>query len=82
MYGYIASRSGKARADRYTERILAACEALGTFPQRGQDLGDLKPGLRSIGFERRVTIVSQVTPQVVVVQGVFYGGQDWPTKLS
>ncbi len=54
LYGYIAERSGRARAGDYIDRIEAACLSLADFPERGTRRDDLRPGLRVIGFERRV----------------------------
>jgi toxin ParE1/3/4 len=44
---------------------------------RGQKRDDLLPGLRTIGFERRITIAFVVTADIVLIEGVFYGGQDF-----
>jgi toxin ParE1/3/4 len=38
---------------------------------------DLLPGLRTIGFERRITIAFVVTADTVLIEGIFYGGQDF-----
>ncbi len=34
-------------------------------------------GLRTVGFERRVTITFVVTADTVLIEGIFYGGQDF-----
>ncbi len=39
----------------------------------GQVRNDLLEGLRTIGFERRVTIAFVVTADAVLIEGVFYG---------
>jgi toxin ParE1/3/4 len=77
LHAFIAGRSGESRADGYISRIIAFCMGLGTFPLRGQRREDLLPGLRTIGFERRVTIAFVVTPEAVLIEGIFYGGQDF-----
>ena len=46
------------------------------FPERGAQRDDLRPGLRVIGFERRVTIAFHITSETVVIDRVFYGGRD------
>lgn len=81
LYGYIAERSGAARADRYVNAIVEACRNLGTFPRRGTDRDDIRPGLRIVGFQRRVTIAFAIEDDTVIVHGIFYGGQDWPRRL-
>ena len=40
------------------------------------------PGLRTIGFERRVTIAFMVTPDAVLIEGVFYGWQDFESAFD
>jgi toxin ParE1/3/4 len=55
--------------------------ALETFPERGTRRDDIRLGLRTIGFERRATIVFQVTRAEVVIVRIFYGGQDYERAL-
>ena len=64
---YIAERSGAARAIAYLDRIEGWCLGLGGFPERGARRDDLWPGLRTMGFERRVTIAFTVTAGVVTI---------------
>jgi toxin ParE1/3/4 len=77
LHEFIARSSGTSRADGYISRIVAFCMGLATFPLRGQQREDLLPGLRTIGFERRITIAFVVTPEAVLIEGIFYGGQDF-----
>jgi toxin ParE1/3/4 len=73
---YIAEHSGSEQALAYTSRIHAHCMGLANFPERGTRRGDLRPGLRIIGFERRVTIAFHVKPDAVVIDRILYGGRD------
>ena len=73
---YIAARSGTQRALGYVDRIMAACDGLTTFPERGRTRDDLRPGLRIVGFERRVAIAFHVTDTMVVIDRILYGGRD------
>jgi plasmid stabilization system protein ParE len=70
-----------ARADGYINRIVDFCKGFTTFPLRGTQRDDILPGLRVTGFERRVTIAFTVTPGAVLIEGVFYGGQDFEAAL-
>lgn len=81
LHRYIAERASEPAADRYVDRIIAFCEGLSTFPLRGAARDDLLPGLRTIGFERRATIAFSVTADAVLVEGVFYGGQDFEANF-
>jgi toxin ParE1/3/4 len=76
LYRYIAGESGRAVAGAYIDRIEAACLALENFPERGTRRDDIRPGLRTLGFERRATIVFRVVKTEVVIIRIFCGGQD------
>ncbi len=82
LYGYIAERADPERARAYAARIEACCDGLGNFPERGSARDDLLPGLRVIGFERRVTIAFHVTPEFVVIDRILYGGRDLDTSFD
>jgi toxin ParE1/3/4 len=77
LYETFANQSGIAVAGDYIDRIEAACLALETSPLRGTRRDDILPGLRTIGFERRATIVFRVRRSKVSVMRIFYGGQDF-----
>ena len=64
------------RASRFTSAIIDYSERFDTFPQRGTRRDDLRPGLRTIGFRRRVTIAFTAEQDLVTIVSVFYGGQD------
>ena len=51
LYGYIADQSGEARAN-YVGKIVAACGALSTFPERGTRRDDIRPDLRTLGYAK------------------------------
>ena len=77
LHEYITDKSGEARADGYIGRIISFCEGFVTFPERGTKRDDLLPGLRVTGFERRVVIALVVTEDAVLIEGIYYGGQDF-----
>ena len=78
---YISSQSGEVVANRYLDRIYAACAGLAHFPERGRRRDDLMPGLRTIGFERRATIVFRVLKTRVEIVTIAYGGRDFESAL-
>jgi plasmid stabilization system protein ParE len=67
----------------YIGGIVADCLSLKTFPERGTKRDDIRPGLRTIGYRRRVTIAFLVDliTSTIAVHGVFYGGQDFEQLL-
>ncbi len=81
LYRHIAEDAGLEIAGGYIDRIEEACLALETSPKRGASRDDIRPGLRVMGFERRVTIVFQVGKAEVTIVRIFYGGQDYEGSL-
>ena len=81
LYRYIARKAGREVAGAYIDRIEAACLALETFPKRGARRDDIRPGLRTLGFERRATIVFQVMKAEVIIVRILYGGQEYERAL-
>jgi len=82
LYEYIAAHAGLEIAGGYIERIEAACLGLAEFPERGTRRDDIMKGLRTIGFERRVTIAFTVTKSRVEIVTIAYGGRDFAGVLS
>jgi toxin ParE1/3/4 len=64
-------------AGGYISRIEKVCMGLATFPRRGTRRNDIAPGLRTIGFERRVTIAFRVLAEVVEIVTIAYAGRDF-----
>ena len=81
LYDYIAAKSGAERAMAYVERIRQFCLSLHTFPERGTPYGHLLPGVRIVGFERRVSVIFRVKPQSVTILRILYGGRDLSPSL-
>lgn len=81
LESHIAEVGSPTAAARYVDSIVDYCENLQTFPHRGTRRDDLRPGLRTLGYRRRVTILFEVTDDAVNILGVYYGGQDYETDL-
>jgi toxin ParE1/3/4 len=73
---WIAERASVETAIGYVERLRSYCRGFDIFPARGTLRDDLEPGLRTIGFERRVLIAFKVYQTTVVILRVLYGGRD------
>ena len=82
LHEYITEKASQIRADAYIARIVAFCTRLETFPLRGQQRDDLLSGLRTIGFEHRITIAFVVTTDAVLIEGIFYGGRDFEAAFQ
>ena len=56
LYRYIAAAGSPEAAARYVDSIVTFCEELAAFPLRGRARDDIRPGLRVIGYRRRVVV--------------------------
>lgn len=54
---------------------------LAEYPERGTKRDDLMSGLRTIGFERRVTIAFRVMKKRVEIVSIAYGGRAFEREL-
>lgn len=77
IYDMIADAAGPHMALSYTLRIHRACMRIDLASERGTRRDDIRPELRILGFERRVTIAFVVLPERVTILRIFYGGADW-----
>lgn len=82
IYDYIAAAASPEIAQRFTDGILDHIGKLTDFPHRGTKRDDLRPGLRTTAWRRRVTIAFAVDETAVVIVGIFYGGRDSESLLS
>lgn len=81
LYDYISAASSPDIAIGYIRRIREACMSLANAPERGTRRPDIMPGLRTIGFERRVTIAFRVLKTRVEIVTIAYGGRDFEREL-
>ena len=79
IYNYIAQRGGADVALRFVERIENYCLGFSTMPERGTRRDDLRPGLRTVGFPRRATVLFEVDEKVrhVAIHGIYYAGRSF-----
>lgn len=82
IYDHIADAASPAIALDFTTAIINYCESFITFPERGMKRDDIRPGLRTVGFRYRVTIAFTVSEGEIAILGIFYGGQNYETKLQ
>lgn len=82
IYRHIAREASPEIAEQFTSAIIDYCEGFGIFPQRGALRDDLRPGLRTVGFRRRITIAFAIEQRTVSIIGVFYGGQNYEAVLK
>ena len=80
LYRFLAAEASPDIAARYTDGIVAQCEALQLLPFRGTPRDDVRPGLRTLSYRRRTIIAFTVVDDRVEIIGIFYGGQDWERR--
>lgn len=76
LYEAIAAEAGLQVAGNHVDRLEAACLTLQLSPMRGRNRSDVLAGLRTVGFERRATIVFRVARSRVTIVRVLHGGRD------
>lgn len=81
IYDYVASAASPGIALAFTGGIIDHLARLSDYPLMGTPRDDLRQGLRTLAYRRRVTIAYIVEEAAVVVIGVYYGGQDFETLL-
>lgn len=77
VYDWIADAASPMIAIGYIERVEAFCLRLGIGSHRGHLRSDIRPGLRILGFERRLTIAFVVGDETVTILRVFVAGRNW-----
>jgi plasmid stabilization system protein ParE len=84
VFDYVSARASAAIAERFTTQLYQHCLGLGRTPERGTRRDELRPGLRTVGYRRRATIVFQVIrpKRTVVVLGVYYGGRNYADDFA
>lgn len=82
LYEWIAEAASPATALSYTSRLETYVLGFEYAAERGHLREDIRPGLRIVGFEHRVTIAFVVEEYRVVILRIFYGGQNWTALIQ
>jgi toxin ParE1/3/4 len=72
----LAEHAPPERARTWVRHLRAHLTGFAILPERGTRRDDLRPGLRTVGYRRRVTIAFIVTDAEVVILRVLYAGRD------
>lgn len=81
LYDWIADAAGANVAIGYVERLETWCLDFDLASERGSLRTDIRPGMRVVGFERRVTVAFTVDEDRVTILRLFYGGRDWQREF-
>ena len=82
LYDWIADQASPEVALAYIERLESYVMGFDTASERGTRHDHIRQGLRTTGFERRLTIAFEVTADQVTILGFFPGGRDWTAILG
>lgn len=82
LYHYLANVASPSIAHKYTAGIIDFCEQLETFPLRGNQRDDIRPGLRTTHYKKQTVIAFSVESERIAILGLFHGGQDYDTALQ
>jgi toxin ParE1/3/4 len=82
IYDYVADAAGPRVVGDYIDRLESACRALAETSERGTRREDLGPGVRTVGFERRATIVFRVADTAVEILTIAHGGRDFEANFE
>ncbi len=62
------------------DKLSQFCLGLGSAPQRGRRRDDLRPGVRVVGFKRKVSVYFKVESNTVFILGILYGGRTFESQ--
>ena len=77
LRSYIARHTSARVAANYMARLKTFCQELAAAPERGEHRPGIPFHQRTIGFERRVSVIFAVRPtdERVIIVGIRYGGR-------
>jgi toxin ParE1/3/4 len=81
LYDFIADASAPERAFAWVEALRRHLLGFADVPARGTRRDPIRPGLRTTGCRRRVTVAFRATDTKVVILRVLYGGRDVESLL-
>jgi toxin ParE1/3/4 len=76
IWNWVASEADVDTADAYSARIRGLFTKLVDFPRRGTPRDDLRPGVRSLIFERTIVIFYGIEGRTVTILRVVHGARD------
>jgi len=81
LESYIAMHNSDDVAFNYIERIKTRCERLLLAPEQGTRQDSYRNGVRTTGFEGRITIAFRITQRGVRILSIAYAGRQYESDL-
>lgn len=82
IYHWVVAEAGVEIADGYYGRIEARLFALDRYPNRGSPREDLGEGIRSVSFERRITILYRVETNIVRIMRIVSSARELGSAMQ
>lgn len=84
IFDYVEDRAGTTIATNFVNKLYDFCRRLEHTPERGTKRDELRPGLRTIGYRRRATILFEVdhARHRVVIVGIYYAGRNYEVDFE
>jgi toxin ParE1/3/4 len=82
LYDWIAIKADPTTALSYIQRLEKYCLGFTVASERGHLREDIRPNLRIVGFERRITIAFTVTEDEVTILRLYSGGRNWEADIE
>lgn len=79
LYSHICAEASPELARAYLLRIRRHLAGFDVFPERGMRRDEIRPGLRLVGFERRITLAFIIEGDLVVFTNILYAGRRLPS---
>ncbi|PCK80439.1 type II toxin-antitoxin system RelE/ParE family toxin [Rhizobium sophoriradicis] len=81
IYAFVRRKSASAAVAReYVARIRTFVGGFEMYPERGSLRDHVRPGLRLVGSERRVSVAFVAEPTEVVIIRILYAGQRFESE--
>jgi toxin ParE1/3/4 len=77
IFVFVSDQASADVARGYVRRILDHLAGFDLFPERGTLRSEIRPGLRIVGFERRISIAFIVEEKEVVILRLLYAGRQF-----
>ena len=84
IFDYISGRASLAIAETFVLKLYHQCIGLRHVPERGTRRDELRPGLRTLGYRRRATILFEVdhSRHQVTILGIYYGVRNYADDFT
>lgn len=82
LFDYLLKQTSEKTSRHFVEGIYNYCLEFDTFPQRGLQRDDIRPGLRLVGYRRHACIAFAVIDDEVVILRILMRGQNVGREIS